>query len=76
MFRALKFLAAEFGPPKNLIRTVAQAGMCPPPYASVQKWYFRQSVPGDWLPVLVAAREIVTGQPVPMARYIAKGVFS
>jgi hypothetical protein len=38
--------------------------------AALFKWYRRDSIPSDWLPVLLALIEIDSGQPVSLIPYL------
>jgi len=38
--------------------------------STVEKWFQRKSVPGEWLAVLLCLLELERGEPVRLAKYL------
>lgn len=73
MFDSHAFLKDHFGSPPGVRRMLKAYGLPVPSYAAAQKWFGRGVTPGAWLPVLVAVRELETGEPVTLAKYLTLG---
>lgn len=59
------FLRRHFRTPlelQSLVRLYAPGAT--PPIETVRKWFFRGSVPGGWLALLLIVIEFETGKPV------------
>lgn len=72
MFDGKKFLTENYHTPQHAQTVLAQYGFTVT-LAAVEKWWQRESVPGTWLPVLIAIKEIETGRPVSVAKYLKAG---
>lgn len=69
MFDGKKFLVENFHTAQHAQTVLSQYGFSVT-LAAVEKWWSRESVPGTWLPVLIAIKEIETGQPVSVVKYL------
>lgn len=72
MFDGKKFLAENYHSPQHTQTVLSQYGF-PVKVAAVEKWWQRESVPGAWWPVLIAIKEIETGKPFSVVKYIRAG---
>jgi len=72
VFDGKKFLTENYHMPQHAQTVLAQYGFTVS-LAAVEKWWQRESVPGTWLPVLIAIKEIETGRPVSVAKYLKAG---
>lgn len=72
MFDGKKFLSENYHTPQHVKTVLGQYGL-PVSLAAAEKWWQRASVPGNWLAVLIAIKEIETGHPVSIARYLRVG---
>ncbi len=69
MFRAKDFLRDYFQTVGGVVSHCRAAEVEPPNEAQVQKWFDRNSIPGDWLTTLLTVLEKEKGEPVSLARY-------
>lgn len=60
-FQARRFLEEHFHTPQNAIARLKAYGMQAPQGAAASKWFQRNSVPSDYLPLLLAVVEIERG---------------
>lgn len=72
VFDGKKFLSENYHTPQHVKTVLGQYGL-PVTLAAAEKWWQRASVPGNWLAVLIAIKEIETGRPVSIARYLRVG---
>lgn len=72
MFDGKKFLAENYHTPQHAQTVLSQYGFAVS-LAAAEKWWQRESVPGAWLPVLIAIKEIETGRPVSVVKYLRAG---
>jgi hypothetical protein len=72
MFDGKKFLIENFHTAQHAKTVLGQYGFSVS-LAAVEKWWQRESVPGTWLPVLIAIKEIETAKPVSVAKYLRAG---
>lgn len=73
MFDAKRFLVELFGSVQGLL-SFLRAYDAPLPRASaVEKWFWRGSIPSDWLPVLLAYLELDRGAPISLTAYLGGG---
>jgi hypothetical protein len=70
MFDTARFLKDKFRDPHGVVGFMTTYGVAPPPTDTVRKWFARDTVPADWLPVLLVLIEIDTGAPVSLAEYL------
>lgn len=73
MFDARRFLEEKFQTARGLIALLEGYGVGAPPLGTVEKWFQRARVPGEWFPLLLAYLELENGQPVRLAAYLAGG---
>ena len=69
MFDARRFLHDHFQSAEGVIAFCRAADVDPPNSAQAQKWFERNSIPGDWLARLLALVEQDRGAPVELAPY-------
>lgn len=70
MFDARKFLCEKFATPNRLAAFILAFGYAPPKEETIYKWFHRESVPGEWFPVLLALLELEEGRPVSVSPYL------
>lgn len=71
VFSARRFLTEQFGPnPDVMILDLQKHGEHRPDRDTARKWYERDSMPGDWLAVIVYALELRDGKPPALGPYI------
>ena len=68
-----RFLRDNFKSADGLISAIAKYGLDAPSKASVEKWLQRDSIPGEWLPVLLVILELEHGEPVRISQYMDGG---
>ena len=73
MFDGKKFLTENYHTPQHVKTVMGQYGFTDLTLAAVEKWWQRESIPGAWLPVLIAVKEIETGNPISIAKYLRAG---
>ena len=73
MFNAKQFLVEKFGSVQGLLSFLRAYGAPLPGVTAVEKWFQRESVPSDWLPLLLAYLEIDGGAPVSLTAYLGGG---
>lgn len=73
MFNTKQFLEDHYNTPDGVIGAFNSFGIDIPARDTVRKWFARGSVPSEWLPLLIAVRELETGAPVGLASYISNG---
>ena len=72
MFDGRKFLDENFHTPHHALTILRQYGF-EATLGAIEKWWQRESVPGAWLPLLIAIKEIETGSPVSITKYVRRG---
>lgn len=55
IFSTKAFLSDQFGSPDGVLALLAKHGHATPKRAAVEKWFYRDNVPGDWWPKLILA---------------------
>lgn len=68
-FNAAKFLTDKWASPTHLLAFARTYGVSYK-FQTVYRWFERESIPSDVLPVLLALLELETGQPVSIAKYL------
>jgi hypothetical protein len=68
---AKRFIRVKFGSPARLVSVVKAWGAEPPKVSAALKWYTRNSIPGEWLPVLLAVLELENGEPQSMTEFVS-----
>lgn len=68
-FNTHRFLREEFVNAPTLHALLNDYKMDGPTMAAVEKWFQRGSV-GTWLPLLMCLRELETGEPVKLTKYL------
>ncbi len=72
MFDAVRFLKGHFQSADGVIGAFRAYGLEAPVRDTVRKWFQRGSIPGEWLPLLVAVAELEDGQAIRLAPYITR----
>jgi hypothetical protein len=68
-----RFLVESFGSTQGLLSFLrAYSVDYPPSDAAVAKWFYRGSIPADWLFILLAYLQIDRGSPVDVAAYLGE----
>lgn len=70
MFRTKAFLVDHFGSVQGVIAFLRAYGAPMPSDAAVGKWFQREAVPGEWLPLLLGYLEIDRGAPISLVAYL------
>lgn len=70
MFDARRFLKDHYSNAQHTATSLRRYGF-PVSSAAATKWFQRGSVPGLWLAVLIAIKEIETGSAVRVAGYLS-----
>lgn len=73
MFDGKKFLTQNFHTAQHVVTVIGAYGFSDLTVAAVEKWFQRGSVPGNWLAILIAIKEIETGSPISVAKYLKAG---
>lgn len=69
VFRAKDFLRDNFQSVGGIVAHCRAAGFEPPNEKQAEKWFQRNSIPGEWLTTLLAVLEIEKGKPFSLAAY-------
>lgn len=69
-FRTKDFLVENFQTVQGLLAFLRAYNAPLPNMKTVEKWFQRQSVPSEWLPVLLAYLEIDRGGPISLVAYL------
>ncbi len=69
-FRTKKFLVENFQTVQGVMAFLRAYNAPLPNTKAVEKWFQRQSVPSEWLPVLLAYLELDRGEPVSLIIYL------
>lgn len=72
MFDGKIFLSENYHTPQHTQTVLSQYGF-PVKLAAVEKWWQRESVPGAWLAILIAIKEIECGRPISVTKYLRAG---
>ena len=71
-FQTKKFLT-DFWPDANaLLAFVEPYGAADLKHQAVYKWYVRESIPSEWLPILLVFIELDHGKPLSLAKYLTQ----
>ena len=73
MFATNRFLEDHYRDPDGVVGAFNAYSLDIPPRDTVRKWFARGSIPSEWFPMLVAVRELDTGEPIRLAPYLTKG---
>lgn len=73
MFDTARFLKDMFGSAAGLSAFLGSYGLTGLSAAAVQKWFQREAIPSEWLPVLLVYLELDRGSPVQLLPYIVRG---
>jgi hypothetical protein len=68
-FNVTRFLRDKFNNPAGLVAYLAAYGTVVPAQ-NAEKWFYRQSVPSAWLPIILAHVELEEGAPVSLSPYM------
>jgi len=70
MFDATAFLRDNCGSPAELVSTLRHYGFAAPSEAAAEKWFSRGTIPGGWLPIVLAMLELERGEAAPVSKYL------
>lgn len=70
-FESKRFLVEKFGTVQGLLSFLRAYKAPTPNLKAVEKWFQRESIPSDWLPVLLAYLELDGGKPVSLVPYLS-----
>ena len=73
MFKTKVFLVEMFGNVQGLLSFLRTYSAPLPGAKAVEKWFQRESIPSEWLPILLAYLEIDRGAPVSLVPYLSGG---
>lgn len=73
MFETKRFLKENFKTPQGLLAFLRAYKAPLPGLKAVEKWFQRESIPADWLPILLGYLELDNGGPVSVVGYMARG---
>ena len=65
-----RFLVEMFGSVQGLLSFLRAYDAPTPGQSAVEKWFERDRVPADWLPILLAYLEVDRGGPVSLHNYL------
>jgi len=69
VFNTKAFLVEQFTNAQNVLVLFRAYGVTCPSLSAVEKWFTRQSVPGEYWPVMLCILEIERGEPIRLAHY-------
>lgn len=72
MFRARAFLTETFHNPQTVKALFRHYGFEGPSASAIEKWFQRDSISGQFLPILLCIAELEQGEPVRLARYLTR----
>lgn len=72
MFDVKRFLTENFRDPDGLVGAFNAYRLAIPPKDTVRKWFSRETVPSEWLPMIIAVLELENGKPVSLTPYIGE----
>ncbi|MBZ9706118.1 hypothetical protein LB543_05210 [Mesorhizobium sp. ESP7-2] len=72
MFDTKAFLTEQFTNAQNVLVLFRAYGVECPSLSAVEKWFTRQSVPGEYWPVMLCILELERGEPFKLAQYFGK----
>ena len=70
MFQTKRFLLEKFGSVQGLLSFLRTYSAPLPGAKAVEKWFQRESIPSEWLPVLLCYLELDNGAPISLAPYL------
>lgn len=70
MFDAQRFIADHFQHHNRIGPFLKRYGIRAPDSATVEKWYYRNSIPAVWLVTLLVALEMEERRPVSLTPYL------
>ena len=73
MFDTGGFLRDSFGSAAELSAFLNGYGLTGLSTSAVQKWFQREAIPSEWLPVLLVYLELDRGTPVRLLPYMSGG---
>lgn len=72
LFDVAGFIAAEFQSVHGVAPACEAAGFPIPNIGQIRKWVARQSVPGEWLAILLAVKEAETLRPLSITQFVQR----
>lgn len=70
MFDFKAFLAERWPTPDSMRVYLNMNGQDTPTIHALVKWYARSKIPAEWFAVLCALREIETGKPISLTKFM------
>ncbi len=70
MFDFRRFLDEQYGSSDAIVGLLNVYRLRSPSRDTVRKWFERATIPAAWLPVLLAVKELDSGEPVALAKYL------
>lgn len=70
MFEATQFLREHFATPAGVTAFLQAYSSTAPSAATTDKWFQRNKIPAEWLPLLLGYLEIDRGAPVALSSYL------
>jgi hypothetical protein len=70
VFDAQRFIADHFKHHSRIRPFLKSYGLAAPDAATVEKWYYRNSIPAVWLVTLLVALEMDERKPISLAPYL------
>ena len=64
-----KFLTTHWADAHKLRKWILSYGMESPKYFTIDKWYARRSIPGQWFATILMLMEIERGAPISLKDY-------
>lgn len=71
-FNFPRFMQDWFKNPAGLFAFMQSYGVRRVTAAAVAKWFQRQQIPAEWLPLILGLLELEQGRPVSMADYLGR----
>jgi hypothetical protein len=73
VFDSHSFLTRELVGPPNVLALFSAYKLRIPKVSTVEKWFQRKSLPGEWLALILCILELERGEPVRLAKYLIEG---
>jgi hypothetical protein len=72
IFDSAKFLRVNLPTPDFVVTLLQDYGFHAPSRDAVRKWFERESVPPEWVHILMYAIELQSGAPLKLAHYFKR----
>lgn len=73
IFNMKRLLEENFTTPEGVVNLVSAYNLDAPSVEAVKKWFYRASIPSEWLPVLSYILEMENGETFRLSRYLEAG---